>query len=630
MLCGMCSAVGMADMEIFIDFPAGLWDFVSDGPLDKANTEQVHSYQKAVKVQLASGQQATMFHTWYGEYTQNVEKLGFWVYCDTTAFNNVKFQARIRNEAPRPEIRIGDFVNVPADEWTYVELPLQSFNVTPGEQLHYMYFKAQSNVRFWIDDAKLITRTPPLLTSIVINQNNTLAEVSRRSFGAGVMAANMGFEQDPQTWSLLREAGLTFFNFPGGVNVEYYDWRSSTNTSTGAVFRVDTADYINSLAQVGADGMISTNYGSATPQDSADWVQHANVTLGGSIKYWSLGNEPYQPGAHDIRPSPYRHDADTYAQFCVEAIALMKAVDPTIKVGMSITPNENSFAQRFFVTNPRTGQQVNGWAAVLLTRMREANVYPDYLDFHLYTMAPGKESDAVAFQMLDRLDFWIGGIKQMLEDYWDGEHENTPIHLTESNSVFGEQGKISVSLTNALYLANQWGAMHIRGVQSHVWWNVYEAYRTVGNYHEMLYGWRNYTDRGLLAAGWPVGAPIPYNTPHPTYFAMRILDQFADPGDQIVDCTSNNLLLKTYAVKSPTGRVRLMVINISKDVDYTASISGTWFPQFVTIHRYGIPQDLTQGDFTTQVGYGGAPVFASGARTFNARFNRYSISVIEF
>ena len=85
MLCGMSSAVGMADMEIFIDYPAGLWDFVSDGPLDKVNTEQAHSYQKSVKFQLGSGQQATMYHTWYGEYTQNVEKLGFWVYCDTNA-----------------------------------------------------------------------------------------------------------------------------------------------------------------------------------------------------------------------------------------------------------------------------------------------------------------------------------------------------------------------------------------------------------------------------------------------------------------------------------------------------------------------------------------------------------------
>ncbi|MEO7453443.1 MAG: hypothetical protein ABIV13_01625, partial [Fimbriimonadales bacterium] len=556
LLCGICSATGMADMEIYVDYPAGLWDFVSEGPVDKFNSEQVHSYEKSARFNLAPGKIATMYHTWSGEYTQNVVALGFWVYCATNDFNDVGFRVRIQNEAMRPEIRIGDHVNVPAGQWTYVELPLQAFHVVPGEKLHYTYFKAPTGITYWLDDIKLITRTPPLITTININQNNILAEVTRRSFGAGVMAHSMGFERDPTTWLLLREAGLTFVNFPGGVNVEYYDWRTSTNSANGSVFRVDTADYINSLNQIGADGMIAANYGSGTPQDAADWVQHANVLLTGNIKYWSLGNEPYQPGAYDIRPAPFRADADTYAQFCVEAIGLMKAVDPSIKIGISITPNEHSFAQRFSVTNPRTGQQVNGWAAVLLTRMREANVYPDYLDFHLFTMAPGKETDAVAFQMLDRLDFWIGSLKQMLQDYWDGPQEQTPIHLTETNSVFGDQGKISVSLTNALYLATQWGEMHERGVQSYVWWNVYEAYRTVGNYHETLYGWRNYTDRGLLAAGWPPGAPILYNTPHPTYYAMRIIGQFADPDDVVVECNSDNMLLKTYAVKSPNGRVR--------------------------------------------------------------------------
>lgn len=629
LLCGTCSAVGMADMEIYVDYPAGLWNFISDGPLDKANAEQVHSYQRSVKLELSNGQQATMYHTWYGEYTENVVALGFWVYCDNGSFNEMRFQARIRNQAVRPAIRFGDFVNVPSGQWTYVELPLEAFNVTPGENLHYTYFKATQNTRFWLDDVKLITRTPPLIASILVT-GNTLSTVSRRSFGGGVMADSLGFEQDPNTWSLLREANVTFFNFPGGINVEYYNWRTSANTATGSVFRVNTADYINSLAHIGADGMISANYGSGTPLDAAEWVQHANVVLGGAIKYWSLGNEPYQPGAHDIRPAPFKHDADTYAAFCVDAIALMKAVDPTVKVGISITPNELSFPQRFFVTNPRTGQSVNGWAAVLLTRMREANVYPDYLDFHLFTMSPGKESDAVAFQMLDRLDFWIGSVKQMLADYWDGTYENTPIHLTESNSVWGEQGKISVSLTNAMYLVTQWGEMHKRNVQSHVWWNVYEAYRTVGNYHESLYGWRNYTDRGFLAAGWPNGSPIPYNTPHPTYYAMRMLDQFADAGDEVLGCSSDNLLLKTFAVRSPSGRVRVMVVNISKDQDYTAAISGVVYPQFVTVHRYGIPQDETESDFTTQVGYAGAPVFASTSRAFNARFNRYSITVIEF
>jgi hypothetical protein len=632
LLCGVSSAIDTADMEIYVDYPVGMWDFVSDGPLDKFNTQQVHSYEKSVRIDLNGGQVATMFHTWHGEYTQNVVALGFWIYSQTSNVNNVRFQARIRNQDVRPEIRLGDFVNIPANTWTYVQLPLQSFYVVPGEPLHYTYFKTSSNIRFWIDDVKLVTVTPPLTPTISVNPSVVKSTVSERSFGAGIMAHHRPFAENPETWALLREAGVSFFNFPGGVNADYYNWRNSTNTFDGTSFAVTTMGYLNGLNQIGAKGMISVNYGSGTPQDAADWVQYANVQLGGNIKYWSIGNEPYHPAGYDIRPDPFDHDADTYAQFCVQAIQLMKAVDPTIKIGVSVTPGEWSFGQRNYVQNPRTGEMVNGWSAVLLTRLRQAGVTPDYLDFHLYAMEPGKETDAAAFQMVDRMNFWTGMIRQMIDDYLGAAGANVKVNLTETNSVWGDQGKMSTSLTNALYLAHQWGTSQIERLDSHVWWNVYEQYRTVGNYHESLYGWREYTDRGLLALGWPTNSPIPFNTKHPTFYAMKMLDKLADPGDQVVACSTDSMLLKAYAVKSPSGRIRVMVINIAKERDVTAqiAIAGVVPPQFVTIHRYGVNQDLEEGDIETQVGYAGSATFgAPQARTFTARFNRYSISVIE-
>jgi hypothetical protein len=114
---------------------------------------------------------------------------------------------------------------------------------------------------------------------------------------------------------------------------------------------------------------------------------------------------------------------------------------------------------------------------------------------------------------------------------------------------------------------------------------------------------------------------------------MKMLNTLADPVDDVVQCTNDSLLLKTFAIKSPNGRIRLMVINIAKERDVTAqiSITGVVPPQFVTIHRYGVPQDIEESDIETQVGYAGSATFGSTqARTFRARFNRYSISVIEF
>jgi len=633
MLCGIAASGDMGDMEIFVDYPVGLWDFISEGTLDKENTQNVHSYNRSVRLQLSPGQTATMYHTWLGEYTQDVESLGFWIYSDSPSIEDVTFQVRIIYEAPRTAIRLGDYASIPTGQWTYVELSLADMNIVEGETIAYTYFKSDQNVTFWLDDIKLNKTLPPPLTTISMNPSIVKSTLSKMNFGMGINARDRAFEEEQSTWTLLENAGISFFNFPGGINADRYDWRTSTSKVDGSVYRVNTEDYLSTASMVGADVMITTNYGSGTPQESADWVNHANVDLGGNVKYWSIGNECYHPGEYDIRPAPYDHDAETYALFCVEAIQLMKAVDPTIKVGVVATYNQYSFPQRVTVTNPRTGEQVNGWSAVLLTTMRDQGVLPDYFDFHLYTMAPGRESDAVAFQMIDRLDFWVAGMRQMLIDYLgETAAAGIKLHLSESNSVWGTIGKMSVSLTNALYLAYQWGAMGVRDVDSHVWWKLHDEYRTSGNYHESLYGWRQHSDWGVASSDWPPGSPYPLDVPYPTFYAMRMIDKFADPGDEIVECNTDNLLLKTFAIKSPSGKLRLMVINISKDQDYTANVdaSGYWLPRFVTLHRYGPMEDLSESDYTTQYGYT-APVYGlAPSRSFRAKFNRYSITVIEF
>jgi hypothetical protein len=471
------------------------------------------------------------------------------------------------------------------------------------------------------------------LTTITINPNVVKATLSNSNFGLGINARDRAFEEEQSTWNLMQNAGVKFLNFPGGINCDMYDWRTSLSKFDGSLYRVNTADYLRTANIIGADKMICVNYGSGTPQEAADWVYHANVELQGNVNHWSIGNECYQPGEYDIRPPPFDHDAYTYAMFCVEAIQLMKAVDPTIKIGVVTIYNEQSFPQRITVTNPRTGVQANGWSAVLLSTMRDAGVLPDYFDFHLYTMAPGRESDPVAFQMIDRLDFWIGSMRTMLTDYL-GETVGSGIelHLTEANATYGTPGKMSVSLTNGLYLAYHWAAMSERNVKSHIWWKLHDEYRTTGNYHPTLYGWREHSDWGIASSNWPPGSPYGLDVAYPTFYGMRMVDKFADPGDEIVECVTDNLFLKTFAIRSPSGRLRLMVINIAKEMDYTATVDagGLFLPRFVTMHRYGPMEDATESDYTTQVGYS-APVFGAGvSRSFSARFNRYSITIIEF
>ena len=60
------------------------------------------------------------------------------------------------------------------------------------------------------------------------------------------------------------------------------------------------------------------------------------------FKYWEIGNECY--GSWETDSNAVAHDPYTYALRATNYIALMKAVDPTIKIGVVSTPGEDSYA----------------------------------------------------------------------------------------------------------------------------------------------------------------------------------------------------------------------------------------------------------------------------------------------
>ena len=77
---------------------------------------------------------------------------------------------------------------------------------------------------------------------------------------------------------------------------------------------------------------ITVNYGTGTSNEAADWVKSANITNHCNFKYWEIGNECY--GTWETDTNSLAHDPYTYANRAADYIALMKAADPTIKVGV--------------------------------------------------------------------------------------------------------------------------------------------------------------------------------------------------------------------------------------------------------------------------------------------------------
>jgi hypothetical protein len=427
----------------------------------------------------------------------------------------------------------------------------------------------------------------------------------------------------------MREGGITFMIFPGGHNADEYDWRTSTNTQTGQQTFVDPLEYVGVRDAIGGDVMYTANYGSGTPQDARDLVQYLNVTHNKNVLYFSIGNECYHPDEYDIRPQPLDHDAETYAQFFIQAYQMMKAVDPRVKIGFTGTMSENDWPQRTTVINPRTGAPANGWGAVVLSRLREAGITPDYMDFHIYTITPQKETDANALQMSERVEFILGLCRTTLSDYLGSNAANVKINLTESNSAWMPAGRQSVSLTNALYLANFWGQVMKNGMETFVWWNLHNGANFDGNTHPMLYGSRNFGDFGILSRGVPEGTAPPLNTRYPTFFAFKMLKNFARDGDTFFLANSANPHLRAFAVRTPAGRVRVMLLNMAKDREFLTTFSGFVIPASATVHTYGMAQESNDLDVSTTTVSLTGPSLLSSARSA-IRLPKYSINVVEF
>ena len=113
-------------------------------------------------------------------------------------------------------------------------------------------------------------------------------------------------------------------------------------------------------------------------------------------------------------------------------------------------------------------------------------------------------------------------------------------------------GRQSTSLVNALYLADSTSQLMKTEFRSYLWWDLHNGAETDGDFDPTIYGWRANGDYGILNGS---------NTPYPTFYAEKLLQYFARPGDSVLNGTSDQLLLSAYAVRRTNGALTLLVIN---------------------------------------------------------------------
>ena len=282
----------------------------------------------------------------------------------------------------------------------------------------------------------------------------------------------------------------------------------------------------------------------------------------------------------------------------------------------------SDFSQSFSVINSRTGEAQDGWSPVLLSTLNDLEITPDFYEIHIYPQGPGREDDSYVLYISEDLPNIIQNTRQLMNDYLGPSSKKTKVFVSELDTVSSKPGKQTRSITSALFLADATGQL-IKEDAACMWWDVHNSEETANNNSPTLYGNESYGDYGLLASG---TGNEPLNKRYPKFFAAKLLGMFANPKDKLVSSTVNDSGLSVHAALKANGKkLRLMVINKSKDREVTTQINLQGFDPAAKIKRrtYGKSEyDLGKGLSTD--------VIKLDPDLLEFTFPSYSITLLEF
>lgn len=582
--------VAQANLPIYTDSLVNGFQNWSWATVNFQNFSPIHSGSYSIAVNDAGNQGLVFMRPQFNDsaYTS----LSFWVNGGSTGGQSLQVWGELddANAISYP------VTSLPANTWEQITIPLSALGVAGKTNLTGFSFQGtagKSQPAFYVDDVQLTAALAPTVVHLGANAGQTLRPVDARQFGLNTATWD-GELGNSQTLPLLKQIGTMALRWPGGSTSDGYNWAS--DPSGNSTFQ-------NLATNLGAQVFTTINYGSGTFAEAISWVLSANKTNKCGFKYWEIGNECY--GSWETDNHAIQHDPYTYATNAAAYLQQMKAANPSvpIKVGVVVVPGEDNFANNtdHSALNPRTGVSHYGWTPVLLSTLKSLGITPDFLIYHFYAeyttsglgyYAGSADSDPLLLQVagnpspVDWSD-WASAaasLRQQLTDYMGPSSSNVELCVTENNSDAGAMGRQSTSLVNALYLADSTCQLMETEFRSYLWWDLHNGAETDGDLDPTIYGWRSVGDYGVLNGS---------NTPYPTFYAEKLLQSFARPGDSVLMSSSDNLLLSAYAVRRTNGALTMLVINKDMVTNLVGQIALTNFVPWsiATVQSYGLPQD---------------------------------------
>ncbi|MBI4978138.1 MAG: hypothetical protein HZC28_11685 [Spirochaetes bacterium] len=243
----------------------------------------------------------------------------------------------------------------------------------------------------------------------------------------------------------LAPLGVTVLRFPGGSKAEEYDWRAAVGKTRGGTggtrFDFGTDEFMEFCRRLKAEPLITVN-GGAAPKEAADWVEYCNGSIDTpmgklraenghplpyNVRCWEIGNENY-----------VSQKAKDYAASIPEFARLMKAADPSIKIGGVGWGWPNWKSHYTKDTDP--------WNETVLAI---AGKHLDAFIIHEYCwIDPAPKPEQRTDELMHTVLGWPPQMaKELLavrKSFADAGVPDLPIWMTEFNGYYGEKGMCKI------------------------------------------------------------------------------------------------------------------------------------------------------------------------------------------
>jgi hypothetical protein len=309
----------------------------------------------------------------------------------------------------------------------------------------------------------------------------------------------------------LSAAGISQLRYGGGSYADMYNWQ--TNINVGACEQLgvsesvctardplDFAEFSRQARAIGAESLVTVNYGSGTPAQAAAWVAQAAQTAGQGVAFWEVGNENYGcwetndklagapahyqgykasvngepvnatcPQAAQGSEAGMRTLATSYAVNAQAFLVAMRAADPGAVLGAP-----------WAFSDDVPGSAVADAAQWNDTVLRTDGGYIGFVDAHYYPFtfsgaagANGNPSDERILHALQKIPALAASVRQQLT-----AHGSSAAVIIGETSVSNGATTTACAPVGAVFAAGDVLSWLAAGAQSVDWWSLNDTANT--------------------------------------------------------------------------------------------------------------------------------------------------------